>query len=246
MQIIPALYIHDGKAASYQPGDLFSVRHLDQSPYDLIDLLGRHDVQRIILLDIDAARDPHHNNKGLIGSLANVAIPDLEVGGGIHDLAYLKSLQYAGVDFFVLGSALFTSPDFFKDLCQAPEIKSSSILVSFDLKDGQLYTLGWSEPILDRSLHELIRQCLDEGVHRFVITHLDSKHPDKGPDVDFYRELVETFPGATFAAAGHIHLFDDIDALKTVGIQEVIVGDDWYTREDQMDLISAYNRQETA
>lgn len=245
MQIIPALYIHNGKAASYQPGDHLSVRYLDQSPYDLIDLLGKHDVQRIFLLDIEAAQDPLQNNKGLIGSLANVAIPDLEVGGGINDLAYLKSLQYAGVDYFVLGSALFTNPGFFRDICHAPEVKNSSIMVSFDLKDGQLYTLGWTEPITDKHLHDLIGQCLDEGVHRFIITHIDSQHPEKGPAVDFYSELVKTFPGATFAAAGHIHLFDDIDALKSAGVQEVIVGDDWYTREDQMDLISAYNRQET-
>lgn len=244
MQIIPALYIHDGKAASYTPGNYESIHYLEQDPYEVIDLLGKHDVQRIILLDIDSARGNEQNNKSLIGSLANLTIPDLEVGGGINDMEYLKTLQFAGVDYFILGSAVFKNFDLIKQICESDHIKTDRILVSLDMLDGRLTTLGWTEAVTEKPLSDVIRECMEFGITRFIISDLNSDHPESGPDLTFYSELIEEFPDAIFSAAGHIHSFEDVEALKKIGVAEVVVGNEIYEHEEWMEKISAYNRRE--
>ena len=244
MQIIPALYIHDGKAASYYPGDYESIDYLDQDPYEIIELLGKHDVQRIIMLDIDAATHAGKNNKALIGSLANLSIPDLEVGGGINDLEYLKTLQYAGVDYFILGSAVFNNFDLLRQLCEADDVPNDRLMISLDMRDGRLTTLGWTQEVTDKTLIDVIRDCMEYGISRFIITDVDSANPDQTPDLTFYSELVEAFPEAHFSASGHIHSFEDVEALKKVGIKEVVVGSAIYRHEEWMDKISEYNKRE--
>lgn len=244
MQIIPALYIHQGRAASYIPGQYDTIAYIDQDPYELIDLLGKHDIQRIILLDIDAAKQGEDDNKGLIGSLSNIAVPDLEVGGGINDMDYLKTLQYAGVDYFILGSAVFQNFDLIRQICESDSVKTDRVLISLDMMDGKLTALGWTQEVEDKGIADVIRDCMEYGLKRFIITDVNSDHPEHGPDLTFYSELLEAFPEAIFSAAGHIHSFEDVEALKKVGIAEVVVGNEIYQEEEWMDQITAYNKKE--
>lgn len=244
MQIIPALYIHQGKPASYTPGLYDTITYLDHDAYEMIDLLGKHDVQRIILLDIDAAKQGEENNKGLIGSLSNIAVPDLEVGGGINDMDYLKTLQYAGVDYFILGSAVFQNFDLIKEICESESVKTDRVLISLDMLDGKLTALGWTQEVENKGLTDVIRDCMEYGLKRFIITDVNSDHPEQGPDLTFYSELVEAFPEAIFSASGHIRSFEDVEALKKVGVAEVVVGNEIYQEEEWMDQITAYNKKE--
>ena len=244
MQIIPALYIKEGRAAAYRPGDDAALEFLPQDPYDLIDLIGTYeDISRIHLIDMDAVLPGEKNNCGLVGSLANTTVPDLEAGGGINDMEYLKSLQYAGVDYFVLGTVVFENFAFLEAISQASDIKNDRIMIAIDLMDGQLTYHGWTESVEDQNLRNLIRRCLEVGFHRFIITDVDSTHPEKGPDLLFYKELVEQFPEAIFAAAGNIITFQDVDDLKQVGVREVIVGDEIYKEEGLLEKIAAYNKE---
>lgn len=244
MQIIPAIYIHHGKAAAYRPGDYQNISYLEQDPYDLIEQLGQLDVQRIYLIDIDAYQNPGQNNKGLIGSLSNVCIPDLEVGGGINDLPYLKSLQYAGVDYFVLSSVLFENQPILEEIAATEDIPNERIIIGIDLKDGRPTTRGWTQTVTDPTLREFMRTVMSVGFQRFVMTDIKSDRPKDGPDLAFFTELREEFPEAKIAVGGHVHTFEQIDQLKKIGIEEVIVGDDIYRDEGLLARISAYNREE--
>ena len=246
MQIIPALYIKDGKAAAYRPGDYLNLTYLSQDPYDIITELGDHHIQRILLVDVDASLDNPQHNMGLIGSLANTTVPDLEVAGGLSNMDYLKSLQYAGVDFFVLGSVMFDNYAFIEAVRDAEHIKNDRVMVAFDMLDGQLTCHGWTREQPNQDLFALIQQSLDNGFTRCVISHLDSQQPEAGPNLDFYRQVRLRFPKLILTASGHIHSFADIDALKEIGVDEVVVGNEIYTQPGLMSQISAYNEAEQA
>lgn len=244
MQIIPALYIKEGKPAIYRPGDYHRLEFLPYDPYDLIDEISRHNVQRIYIIDIDASINNGLDNKALITSLANTTIPDLEVGGGINNMDYLKSLQYSGVDYFVLGSVVFENFDFLVEISEAKHIPNEKIMIALDLLDGQLTCHGWTDPADDATIRSLIQKCLDQGFSRFICTDINSTHRDSGPDILFYKELVEQFPEAIFSASGQINTFEEIDKLKAVGIKEAIVGNSIYRDFSLLDQISEYNRKD--
>ncbi|MEM7655327.1 MAG: HisA/HisF-related TIM barrel protein [Bacteroidota bacterium] len=243
MQIVPALYIKDGKAAAYVPSDYENLEYLPQGPYEIIDLLGNENIRRIHLVDVDASMDTDLDNRGLIGSLANVSVPNLEVGGGVRQMDYLKSLQYAGVDYFVLGSVVLDNPDFLQEINDAVHIKNERITIGLDILNGQLTTHGWMDTVGGHTPESVIQLGMEHGFTRFICTDIDSTGHDNGPDLTFYESLAKGFPEAHFSASGHIRSFADVDALRNIGVEEVIVGNEIYKEEGLLEEIYAYNKR---
>ncbi len=142
MRIIPALYIKDGKVAAYKPGDYENIEFLSIDPYQLIEKLDKLHIHNIGLIDIDATLGSK-SNAGLIGSLCNVTVTTLHVGGGIKEMDYLKSLQYAGVDYFIIGAAIFNAEAFLKSLNDAEDVKNEKITIAINVMDGKASHHDW-------------------------------------------------------------------------------------------------------
>jgi len=244
MQIIPALSIKDGKAADFRP-DLREPVFLPESdPYQIIDLFSEHSIRRVHLVDIDGAQQQGKNNVGLIGSLSNVCVSDLEVGGGIQSVDHLKSLQYAGVDYFVLGSAVYDRPELLKEIAELNHIDNDDIMIGVDLVDGKLTYHGYREKVPDEEVRQVIQRCLDMGFQRVLVTDIDHQHTDPGPAVAFYASLVQDFPQVRFSAAGHITTFGDVNRLKEAGVVEAVVGYEFYRDGDCLKRLAEYNEKE--
>jgi len=243
MQIIPALVIKDGKPAAFEPGAK-SVRFLNRDPYDLIDTFSKQSIRRIHIVDVDGAQQQGKNNLALIGSLVNVCVSNIEVGGGINDMETLKSLQYAGVDYFMLGSVAYSKPEFLDEILEADHIKNDSITIAVDLVDGQLTYNSYSQQIPEQKVRDVIKRYQDMGFSRVLITDIDTLHPDHGPAIGFFDGIVQAFPDMCISAAGHIDSISDIDHLRDAGVKEVIVGMDLYDTPEALATISAYNDAE--
>ena len=242
MQIVPALYIKDQKAAVYRPGDYDNIEFLDEDPYELLERLSIKHINRVYIIDVDASLPGDNNNAGLLGSLSNTCVIDLEVGGGIEDMEYLKSLQYAGVDYFVLGTSVIRNFDFLTEIAAADHVKNDRIQISLDVMEGQLFVHGWTEAVSDITPKELIYKCINAGFSRFIITDI-SKDIDQNrrPDFDLYRDLVGQYPGAKIGAAGRIHTLEDVEELGAIGVAEVIVGNRIYKEEGLIERIAEFN-----
>lgn len=243
MQLIPALSIKDGQAADFRP-DLREVVFLDKDPYQLIDIFSAYDIRRIHLVDIDGAQQKGTDNVGLIGSLSNVCVSDLEVGGGIHSIDHLKSLQYAGVDYFVLGSVVHEQPDLLTTIATLKHIPNDDIMIGVDLVDGKLTYHGYRSHVTDSNIRDVIQRSLDQGFGRVLVTDLDTRPGEHGPAVGFYASLVQDFPQVRFSAAGHIHTFGDVNRLKEAGVVEAVVGYEFYRDDDRIKQLAEYNEQE--
>ncbi len=241
MQIVPAIYIHDEKPAIYRPGDYEHLEYIDKDPYEVIKTLDVKGINRILLIDVDASLPGEgKNNKGIIGSLSNTCVADIQVGGGIDDMEYLKSLQYAGVDFFVLGSVVYDNFDFVRQLAQEDHVKNDDILISIDVLDGKLFYHGWNDPVVGLSPEELMWKCINIGLNSFNVT--DVRKGADSPNFDFYSKLIEQFPGATIGAAGNIHTFDQVLKLESVGVREVYVGNRIYKEPELIQALAEFNK----
>jgi len=244
MQIIPALSIKDGKAADFRPDSREIIFLQESDPYKIIDLLSDNDIRRIHLVDIDGAERQGKDNVGLIGSLSNVCVSDIEVGGGITDVDHLKSLQYAGVDYFVLGSAVYDHPELLQEISEIPHIQNDDIMIGVDLVDGKLSYHGYREHVPDDKIHHVIQRCLEMGFRRILVTDIDHQAPEQGPTVGFYADLIRDFPQLRFTAAGHIRSFADVNRLKEAGVVEAVVGYDFYRDADRLKRLAEYNAKE--
>lgn len=240
MQIIPALYIKDHRFALFQPGNRSYVEPLAADPYELITQLGMLDVPRIHIIDQDTWTDTPSCNTGLIGSLSNMCQQKIEVGGGIRNMDALRRLIDAGLSYFVLGSALFDNFSFLVEIGKDIQCPNRNFLISIDVNQGASAAPGRASAEKTRTT-QLIRRCIDLGFSRFIINDLNTFQLDDGPDVGFYRSLVEAFPAATFSAAGRIISLEHVEMLSKVGVAEVMVGNEIYLEDGLLEQISQFN-----
>lgn len=243
MQIIPALCIYQGKVAAFRPGEPESLIMPDD-PYEVIERLGKANIMRIHLVDIDGARHEGNNNVGLIGSLSNVTVSQLEVAGGIESLDYIRSLRFAGADLFVVGSVVYDRPEFLEEIKADGIIKPGCIMISLDLIDGQLTFHGWRDIADQSTVIDVIRRMVDLGFTRMLITDVNHDFVDHGPNTSLFSTLTQTFPAVKFTVAGTIKTYEDIEILKKAGVHEVIVGHELWDSEEKLKRLSAYNRAE--
>ncbi len=241
MQIIPALYIKDGKVAIYKPGDFENIEFLPDDPYVLVEKMDKLQIGNIGLIDIDATLGTK-TNAGLIGSLSNITITTLHVGGGIKNLSYLKSLQYAGVDYFIIGAAVFGASDFLKAVSEAEDVKSDKISIAINVLDGKVTHHAWMGN-LTISPEEIISSCREMGFKRFIISDVRSSDPEDGPDMAFYASIIQKFPDCRIGAAGHINTFDDIEALEGIGVDAVVIGNEIYKEKGLLEKIAIFNEK---
>ena len=241
MQIVPAIYIYDGKAAVYRPGDYENMEFIDKDPYEILKEIEENGIGRVLLIDINASGPGEApNNKGLIGSLSNTCVVDIEVGGGIDNMEYLKSLQYAGVDYFVLGSVVYDNFDFVRKLAEEDHVKNDDILISVDVLEGKLSYHGWKDPVEGLTPQELMYKCINIGLNRFNVT--DVRREAEHPNFEFYEELRTQLPGASIGAAGNIHTFEDVEKLEALGVREVYVGNRIYKEPELLKAIAEFNK----
>lgn len=239
MQIVPAIYLKDGKLAAYKPGNYNEIEFLNQDPYDFISKIDKLEIETIGMIDVDSTLGDH-TNTGLIGSLANVTVADVYVGGGILEMEYLKSLQFAGVNYFILGTAVFEKPEFLKTLAVEDHVQNDKVVVSLDILDGQVTYHGWTESS-DISIKDLIAQCQSLGFDNFIINDV---HEDqsRGPNLSLFKALIEVFPNGSFVASGQIRSFEDIESLGKLGVKAVVVGNQIYKKKGLLERIAAYNK----
>ncbi|MFK7971868.1 MAG: HisA/HisF-related TIM barrel protein [Bacteroidia bacterium] len=241
MRIVPALFIKEGKAAIYKAGNFTDIEFLADDPYDIIAKLDKLDIGHMGLVDVDASLG-QSTNSGIIGSLANTAIATLHVGGGINNLDYLKSLQYAGVDYFIIGSAAHEKTNLLKEIAAADHVKNERVSIAIDIKDGKMYFHGWKDET-SISINHFILNCIELGFTRFLLTDVTSDTTSPLPDIAFYKSLKESFPTCNFVAAGRINSFADIEALETTGVDAVVVGNQIYKNDELMKQVAEYNKR---
>ena len=243
MQIIPALCILGGKVATFQPGNPES-EILPDDPYALVERLSEANVLRIHLVDIDGARREGKHNAGLIGSLSNVCVSQLEIAGGLEDLDYIRSLRFAGADLFVIGSVIYDRPAFLEELIQDDGLQPDTIMISLDMIDGQLTFHGWTKAADQERVTSIIERMTELGFSRVLITDVNRDYQQHGPDYSLFSFLTQSFPQVKFTIAGAINSYDDIERLKKSGVHEVIVGQDFYDTDEKLKRLSDYNKSE--
>ena len=96
-----------------------------------------------------------------------------------------------------------------------------------DAKDGLVRTAGWVKESGENYL-DFARQMEQLGVKNIIFTDIDTDGMQSGPSfarLQFLRDQI----GCFIIAAGGVSCNADLQALKRMGIEAVIVGKSWYT-----------------
>ena len=219
--IVPAVDVLDGRAVRLLRGDYDRVEVDAGDPLALVRQVAADSPPLIHVVALGAARDGGAP-VALARAVSDAAAPvPVQLGGGVRSVADAVSLADAGLARVIVGTAAFGAIPL-RDFVDA---LGERLVVSVDVAAGIVRTAGWLESA-ELTTQEALARCSDAGVSNVVCTAIDRDGARSGPDLELLSEVRASFAGLILAAGG-IRDRADVDAVRTLGIDGVVVGRAW-------------------
>lgn len=234
MLVIPAIDVKDGKCVRLTQGDFNQEVFYSDDPVEVAKGWEKKGAKMLHIVDLDGAKEGEVINIGVVSNILSEVKIEVQVGGGIRDKNSLVKLLYLGVSRVILGTIVFEDETLLKELLKK---YSSQIIVSLDAKNGALMKKGWLESA-NKDLLESAKYLQGLGVERFIFTDVIKDGMMISPNYRVIEKLLKTI-SVPLIVAGGISNISDIQKLKNLGIEGVILGKALY--EGKLKLEDAIN-----
>lgn len=249
MLVIPAIDLRGGRCVRLVQGDYGRERVYDDDPVAVARAFAAAGAPRLHVVDLDGARLGRPTQRELITRLAAQVPVPVQVGGGIRDAGTAEGYLDAGVAAVIFGTAAVRQPAV---VAQVTRRYPGRVLVSLDLRGGQLAVAGWTETTppagapspagqsdggasLGPGLQALLDRLAAAGVGELIVTDTQRDGTLEGVDPQRFRPFVTA--GFRVIAAGGVRDVEDIRRLRQAGLWGVIAGRALY--EGTLDLPAA-------
>lgn len=216
--IVPAVDVLDGKAVRLVQGDYDRIGRDAGDPLELVRRAAATAPPLVHVVALGAARDggaPVELARAVVEAAAPVPV---QLGGGVRSVEDVVALAEAGVARVMVGTAAFGETPL-RELVEAAEL-----VVAIDVADGVVRTAGWRESS-GLTTAEALARCADAGVRNLLCTAIDRDGTGSGPNLELLRE-VRAYDGHVLAAGG-VRDAADVEAVRALGIDGVVVGRAW-------------------
>lgn len=224
MVILPSIDLKDSKCVRLYKGDFDTVHEVAEDPLAVAEDFAKAGAEMIHTVDLDGALNGQRKNAGIIKQLAGSSGLRLEMGGGIRTMEDLDAVYALGVWRMVIGSAAVTDRDFVS--AAVKKYGGERIAVGIDARNGRVRTHGWT---VDSGLEADIfaREMELLGVKTIIYTDIETDGTLSGPPFESLK-LLRSQLNCDLIASGGVSCLQDIEALKSMGIDGVIIGKAYY------------------
>jgi len=219
--ILPAVDVLDGKAVRLLRGDFERIEVDAGDPFELVRRAAATRPPLVHVVALAAARDGGAPVELAAAAVAAAAPVPVQLGGGVRSPADAEALVAAGVERVVVGTAAFGETP----LQAFVAAIGDRLAVAIDVAGGIVRTAGWLESS-ELSTAEALARCTDAGVATVVCTAIDRDGTRGGPDLVLLQEVRDRFAGRVLAAGG-IRDAADVQAVRDLGLDGVVVGRAW-------------------
>ena len=199
MLLIPAIYLHAGRAMLLPRGDKTDApAPLDTAPLLLAGQWYELGARRLHLIDLEGSDKGRPANTDSVRAIAE-AHPDLQlqVGGGVRDEEAVDEYIQAGARYVVVTTRIVHEPHRVSDLCAE---FSSRIIVALGARAGRVAAEGWSK-LSRHTVIDLAQKFVADGVEAIIYTDLASVDAD-GVNIQAVSELAEAVDVPVLALGG--------------------------------------------
>jgi phosphoribosylformimino-5-aminoimidazole carboxamide ribotide isomerase len=221
MRIIPAIDIINGEAVRLSKGDYNQKIVYEKDPRILAKRFEVAGLKNLHIVDLDGAKAGKPINHQLIADIAKNSKLNIDVGGGIKKAEDVGFYLDAGVKQITAGSVAVKNPDEVKNWFA--DFGASKIILGLDVLNDQIKISGWLE---DGGIKwvDLIEQYLDVGLEYLISTDISKDGMLAGPSIELYEAIQIRYPKLKVIASGGVSKMEDINTLKTMNLNGVIVG----------------------
>lgn len=226
MRLIPAIDLRGGRCVRLLRGDFDAETRYDYEPHELLARYRALGATWLHVVDLDGARDGRLANRDIIVALASQKAVNLQVGGGLRQLAVIDDLLRYGVDRLVIGSAAIE---------QVEEVRAwfarfgaERLCLALDVRldpsgTPRIQTRGWTQETR-RTLWEIVEAYGDCGLTHVLCTDVERDGALKGPNIDLYAEALRRYPMIAWQASGGVRDARDLAELARIGVAAAISG----------------------
>jgi len=229
VKLYPAVDILGGNAVRLRKGDFAAKKVYDEDPLSAARGWTEAGARFLHVVDLDGAQTGEPVNLEHLRRITSELRVSVQYGGGLRRAEAVDDALSAGAARVILGTAALTDPDLLRRALDAhgPE----RVLVSVDVRDGQVATAGWTKST-DLTPAAVVERLQASGVEVIVYTNVDRDGMLEGPDLDEVRAVAAAVSGRLLYSGGIGTLADlaGLAGLRQPSLAGVIVGKALYER----------------
>lgn len=224
MILLPAIDLHEGQCVRLLRGDYDTAQVVAADPVETARAFEEQGAGWLHVVDLDGAKEGAPKNAELIARVVERTGLQVEVGGGIRNMATVDRYLELGAARVILGSAALRDPQF---VAEAVKRYGKRVAVGIDALGGKVAAEGWLEQSQVDYL-ELARRMEDLGVQYLICTDISQDGTLAGPNLTMLDQLNQAVSCHVVASGGVSSLLDIVN-LYDLGLYGAIAGKALYT-----------------
>jgi len=219
MLILPAIDLLGGKVVRLVEGKRDRATVYSDRPGEVARRFLAAGARRLHVVDLDGAFAGRRENREAVQQIVEAGA-EVQVGGGVRDLATCTRLLDEGARAVVLGTAAVKTPALVAELCAK---LPGQVIVAVDARDGKVAVEGWAEATTLDAI-ELAARSAQGGAAAILYTDIARDGTGVGPNVEASASLAQRIQPTPLIASGGIGSLDHLRALARAGVPQAVVG----------------------
>jgi phosphoribosylformimino-5-aminoimidazole carboxamide ribotide isomerase len=240
--IVPAVDLLDGCVVRVEQGDQNRKKVYSNDPVSVVRDFARNGAVLIHVVDLNAAiRNDHETNKDVVAKiLSEEQSVGIEMAGGIRNSKTVEALLKNGAKRVVISSLAYSNPDEAYKILHSLGPESIVLALDYD-GESRIRTSGWKVQ-RSETVYDAVSRFSRIGFNYFLTTAVQRDGLLKGPDVETLAKLRKSNPkgSARLIASGGVSDEQDLVALSSLGMDEVIVGKALYEGRISLSTLSKF------
>ncbi len=171
----------------------------------------------IHVVDLDGAFQGKPGNSDVITRITSSVSSNVQIGGGIRNIATVEEYFNAGVARIIIGTSAFTDRTFLEEACRKFPGK---IAVGIDTLGGKIALRGWEETV-DESIEQAMRRLSDAGVSLVIHTNADKDGTMEGVETELIRKFLSNCPLPVIVSGG-IASYSDLEKIMSLNKENLL------------------------
>lgn len=227
MRIIPAIDIIDGKCVRLTKGDYGTKKVYNENPMEVAKQFEASGIEYLHLVDLDGAKAHHIVNYKILEQIASKTSLKIDFGGGLKTNEDLYIAFNSGAKQITGGSIAVKDPKTF--LGWITKYGGQKIILGADCKNGKIAISGWQEDS-EEEIIPFIKDYQKKTIQYVICTDISKDGMLEGPSFELYEQIIKECSNNSngqsikLIASGGVSCLEDLEALKALGCEGVIIG----------------------
>lgn len=238
-EIIPSIWIIDGKCVRLKRGDFATQEVISNNPLEIAQTFEGIGIKRLHLVDLDGARRGEPKNYHILEAIAGYTDLLVDFTGGIStDGDVIKCFEF-GAKTVTIASAAANHPERFAQFILSYGREKINLAADTNPADNKIKIKGWLKKT-EIDLFEHIEFFYDRGLKYLKCSDVTRDGVMQGPNFELYKGIMEQFPSIHVAASGGVRGIDDFKKLRDMGLAAAVFGRAYYEGKLSLDDIEKF------